>query len=495
MKKYYDYIDEISQDDIFDGFLGYGLFTDKLPPLFTSKAFCDYCKTPRICFSSKETNYIRFESIRNTNVPRLMGIPTPFAYYNLICSIRNNWDILKKHFFNNTFDDLYKISRIHIRKMHHTNALFEMNYDLLPNDISPIDDFLIGARFVVHADISTCFPSMYSHSIGWALAGKSVAKANKSNKSLFYNQLDFYIRNCKNGETNGFIIGPHAYNLLSEIILVNIDSKLKCKYKFVRNIDDYECYVRTQEEANQFLVDLNNALFEYNLLLNHKKTKIVKLPEVTLDNWVRQLNYFNLVDYKSGLTTYKEVNSYFDLINDLMQQNDNNSAIVKYGIRVLSNCKMSKSAIELYVKKCCHFAIVYPYLISILDEYVFKLFSTSKEIIENFVQEAFNDSILNNNYEASYYCLYYAMIYDFNIKNLDLEFVVNSNSCILKVVAYLYYKDKLMSKELDALKDNALDLKINDMDEYWLFIYEILDSKDLDGDWKMIKNKHITFIK
>lgn len=38
-----------------------------------------------------------------------------------------------------------------------------------------------------------------------------------------------------------------------------------------------------------------------------------------------------------------------------------------------------------------------------------------------------------------------------------------------------------------ALKD--------DIDKYWLFVYEILSEDDLTGDYKCIKKKKVSFIK
>ena len=44
-KKYTDFMDEISSDELYEGLLAYGLFAEKLPPLFTSVSFFHYCKT------------------------------------------------------------------------------------------------------------------------------------------------------------------------------------------------------------------------------------------------------------------------------------------------------------------------------------------------------------------------------------------------------------------------------------------------------------------
>lgn len=44
MKKYIDYLREFNEEELMKGLLGFGLFADKLPGLFSSLAFYDYCK-------------------------------------------------------------------------------------------------------------------------------------------------------------------------------------------------------------------------------------------------------------------------------------------------------------------------------------------------------------------------------------------------------------------------------------------------------------------
>ena len=104
-----------------------------------------------------------------------------------------------------------------------------MNYSDFKNDGTPEPNLLIGSKYLVNADISTCFSSIYTHSIPWALVGKETSKENKGNRQEWYNDLDFYVRNTKNGETHGLLIGSHTSNLLSEIILTSIDHELSCK--------------------------------------------------------------------------------------------------------------------------------------------------------------------------------------------------------------------------------------------------------------------------
>ena len=56
MKSYYDYIDEITEDELYKGLLGYGLFAEKLPPIFTSESFYNYCISNNPTFAEKGDN-------------------------------------------------------------------------------------------------------------------------------------------------------------------------------------------------------------------------------------------------------------------------------------------------------------------------------------------------------------------------------------------------------------------------------------------------------
>lgn len=260
-KHYYDFTNELSADEIYEGLLAHGLFTEKLPPVFTAKAFYDYCKSQSPAFPKKPAEYIYHESMRNINTPRPLGIPNPAAYQRLCKYISEIWPQLQQYFEKETKGQEHIISRTHIRKMKESDSLFSMNYKNWKDDGTPEPDLLLGAKYLVHADVSNCFPSIYTHALSWALVGKDVAKQNQKDGSQWYNELDFHTRNVKHGETHGLLIGPHVSNLLSEIILVKIDKILYDKgWRYIRNIDDYTCYVSTYEDGQLFLTELSEQL-------------------------------------------------------------------------------------------------------------------------------------------------------------------------------------------------------------------------------------------
>lgn len=501
-KKYSDFIDEISADELYEGLLGYGMFANKLPPVFTSESFLSFCETALPSYSKTDWHdYVSYSSMRNTNTPRLFGIPTPMKYQILCAIIRDNWDVIKKHFHAQTDSQAYRVSRIHIRKMYGKKELFEMNYKNWRVDGNPETELLLHSvagvsKYVVKADISTCFPSMYSHSLPWALVGKDVAKSTCKKDSLWYNKLDSACACLKNGETHGLLIGPYASNLLSEIILTVVDKKLYDKgYRYFRNIDDYECYVDSLEKGQCFLRDLEGALREFDLPLNHKKTAISSLPIGIAEKWVHKLN--NSLD-PTKVITYKDTNAYLDLALSLADKNAN-AAVLKYAVKSLAGCEMTDSAKALAAQRVMHMAIIYPYLIQMMEDYVLDPFAVDKERIKVFSDAVYSDSLKLHNFEGISYAIFLSLKHDFILKCLDVEWVIKRSDCVMLLLTWLYYKKNKHGRkkcpELDLLKSEAIRLRNTEMDRYWLFCYEALGCNDLSGEWKQLKRARVSFIK
>ena len=138
------------------------------------------------------------------------------------------------------------------------------------------------------------YPSIYTHSIPWALHGKKIAKFHRDT-SLLGNEIDKLMMNCQDGQTNGIPIGPDTSLLLAEIILTQVDLKLsRLKLKGLRYIDDYELVFDSETKAQQALSKLEEALLEFELHLNPSKTKVVSLPQRLEDSWVAELKNMEL---------------------------------------------------------------------------------------------------------------------------------------------------------------------------------------------------------
>ena len=170
-KKYTDFMDEISSDELYEGLLAYGFFAEKLPPVFTAVPFFNYCKAVSDSFEAGWNEYITFRVMRNISIPRLMGIPNPFKYQRACAELRDNWDKIRAHFHVQTDGQSYRVSRIHVRKEYNEKRIFEMNYKNWRVDGNPESDLLVHdkgtSRFLVQADVSTCFPNIYTRGLWW----------------------------------------------------------------------------------------------------------------------------------------------------------------------------------------------------------------------------------------------------------------------------------------------------------------------------------------
>lgn len=496
MKSYIELTEQITADQLFEGFLAFGLFSEKLIPILTGKHFYDFCvknnpKFPNL--DNKGSGYVNYKNMRNVNIPRELGVPNPMAYYKLCLCLKDNWENIKDHFRRCTFGQNYKISRIHIRKKHGTKRLFSMSYNNWELDGEPEPDLLFGNRYLVQADISNCFSSIYSHSLTWALAGKEIAK--RSRRGNWFNDIDESVQKIKSGETHGLLIGPHASNLLSEIILVVVDKVLYDKgYRFIRYIDDYSCYVESNEKAQDFISDLSDTLQEFDLQLNYKKLSIMELPTAIVEKWKRQLNT-SIVLKKDKYIDFYAVRAFLDSAIELMKANDNNAAVLTYAIKSLRGRTLSKNAKNYAFQTISQYACIYPYLIPYLDEYVFKPYKTSKTDIERISNLLFKNGLKRKNFESVSYAIYFAIKYDFNLDKFVASNATTSKDCIFNLLAFKYFSKNGDVKAVKEIKTYARSIKYSteDFDRNWLFIYECLPESDLKGDWKELKRHKVKF--
>lgn len=503
IKSYNDHMQEISSAELFEGFLGHGLFAEKIPQFLTSKPFYDFCiaQTNETLFEKKEKRFIHYESMRNINIPRILSIPDPIAYRNQCKVLAEHWPTLQEYFRAKTASHTHKYSRIHIRKISHNDGfdfekhLFEMNHKDFYQDDYPEPHLMIGKNFIVKADISNCFPSIYTHSIAWALVGKVYSKTHRSN-SEWFNQIDLMTRNLKDAETHGILIGSHSSNLISEIILVAVDHEMHHKgYEYIRNIDDYTYFAKTHENAETFLVELAAELKKFGLSLNHKKTEIAKLPLASTEHWIRKLNTYTFVDESRPLKL-NEIRAYLDIALDLMQRNKDNAAILNYVIKVLSAKELTERAKDYYVKTIHHLVLLYPYLIFLIEERLFDTFGIDPVYIKKIAQDIYAVGKEKQLFEAMSYAVYFGLKYDFSLGNELVEDAENYHDCIFRLLAYLHDK-KFHTTTLNTRRYKSLAeiLSAHEMDEFWVFCYEVLPKSKLTSYWKKMKESSLTFIR
>jgi len=171
-----------------------------------------------------------------------------------------------------------------------------------------------ASRFLLRTDISRFYSSIYTHSIPWALDGKSAAK--KTRVGGLGNNLDAGFRNLQDGQTLGIPIGPDASFVAAEVIACAIDKQLSQKgLAGMRFMDDYEMGFESRSAAEEGLARLEETLAEFELAINPLKTHIDQLP-VELDRpWRAEIKSYGF-DPEVQITS-TELVGYFNRVFQL----------------------------------------------------------------------------------------------------------------------------------------------------------------------------------
>lgn len=505
--------EKLSPGDVFTGLLDHGLFAEKIPPCFTTEGLAEFVSNSmgalldeadddalKKALEKRAHDFMRYEALRDSNVPRHIGVPHPEAYAVQAFAIAKHWQAIATHC--NQPKPVF--SRIHVRHIGN-GRIFEMNYK--GNERFRLEEdeqkWMSGAQYVVEADIATCFPSIYTHSIPWALDGKGAAKKNNSLTKLVGNLLDKCTQNTRDRQTNGLLIGPHASNIISEIILTQIDTDLQAKghSKVMRHVDDYRFYAASFEEAERFIKDLGLALRAYEMSLNEKKTKILPLPCPSEANWVLVLNRHPLP--KDQELKFADIRSFLDRALTCAQA-IGKSTPLNYAIKVLARLpthsqsdkeegpqprKLRLRAKRMYAQEAINLALAYPYLAPVLDEYVFTpyrhidlkdmicVFATS--LIQLGLQKLYPDAIAH--------AIFLALKYDFVLGMQDDQLIeiVALDDCVASVLLLEYAKRRnriKVSKKVTARANELKNADQREKDRQWLLIYQVWSIKDLKGN-------------
>lgn len=140
-------------------------------------------------------------------------------------------------------------------------------------------------------DISKCFYNIYTHSVTWAVKGKSYAKQN-ANLYTFEGELDSIFQKINYNETNGIVVGPEFSRIFAEIILQRVDRDLvdalngaglevTKDYDIRRYVDDYYIFSNSIEVLDLAENALASALEKFKLYLNPSKRETYSRPFVS----------------------------------------------------------------------------------------------------------------------------------------------------------------------------------------------------------------------
>ncbi|MGB2972399.1 MAG: RNA-directed DNA polymerase [Candidatus Competibacter sp.] len=278
-----------------------------LPPCFSvikrpsrPKVFYKIIKKKKITeYKPDISECIKVHFPKSELTDRVFGIIDPYIHNDIAYHISRNWKkIVDKLIPSDSLVTSYSFP-VPINASTPGRLGFLRSGRLIYEFIVMTDDGLASIAYkythLVKADIKNFYPSIYTHSIAWAIHQKVTIrkKENRRNFKLLGNRIDKLFQNANDGCTNGLPIGPVVSDIVAEIIVSAVD-KVFSRYirkegiecEAVRFKDDYRILVSSESDAKRIVKYLQYALQEYNLELSDEKTKISLLPSGLFRDWV-----------------------------------------------------------------------------------------------------------------------------------------------------------------------------------------------------------------
>ncbi len=343
---------------------------EEIPPIFSSEGL-----TPEVAaqligsgkFRKGGYDQLEYRLTRYNSVSRLLSMPHPLPHVELCFALCEHWDKF-------AYIDFNPNSQIKPRQNDDGRLIIMNNYGGVLGKSQQNLNQAFGKRYQVSTDITNCFPSIYTHAIPWALVGRNEAKAARLDHTQWFNQVDKKFRACRRDETQGVAIGPGTSNVAVEIVLGRIDEKLRNRFTFVRYIDDYECFCSTEQEAMDFVRELEKLAAGYKLNLNVQKTKIFKLPQPVTADWILELGRY-LPQAKEP--SVQDIFRFLDMAVCLAEKHPENS-VLKYAVSAVNDLSIdypsNQHCLDYLLSLSFHHSDLLPKLKSLMDGMCTKVF-------------------------------------------------------------------------------------------------------------------------
>lgn len=321
-----------------------GYFAEQyvLPPPFSVEHYIRRIK-PYNTFSKKskipicELLSVSFPKSHLTD--RAYAIIEPEIHHDIVWYLMKEWKLVLSHLFHKDIK-IYSYSfPVPVTKKKESNLGPLRAGRLIYEFIEMAETDLVSEahqfKYVLRTDIKNFYPSIYTHSIAWALHGKTAARADRNKFTLLGNKLDKLFQNANDGCTNGLPIGPAISDLISEIILATIDKevsitlkKKKLQFVGVRFKDDYRFLCNSKADAECIIRVLQSQLKSFNLALNEGKSDIRELPEGLFRPWTAEYQKVSL-RYKR-VVIYKRFENTLLLVLDIDSKHKDTGVIDKF---------------------------------------------------------------------------------------------------------------------------------------------------------------------
>lgn len=322
-----------------------GYFPDEIIPPFNTEELADCLSeiAPISTYTCKKSKCVNMDIPKLKTFRRNLGIPNPLHQIKLSKLIEDNWTNIDAFLAGSILSITpISISPTSRRSIEEPDFFDKTQQQILRSTSS---------RYLLQLDISRFYPSIYTHSIPWAIHTKPIAKASMGTsifRSLYGNLIDEAVRNSQDQQTIGIPIGPDTSRVISEMIGAAIDKELKASMPNIvglRHIDDFYFYFKTLAEVEKAKSIVQTIIREYELELNPRKVKIAELPYVVSEPWLTQLRNFKFST--NPKSQKKDIVEYFNLVFDFTNKYPDDY-VLSYAISRIQFIKIDNSNFELF---------------------------------------------------------------------------------------------------------------------------------------------------
>lgn len=461
-------------------FLREGFFAAQVPPCFSSQDFSKKVQKASVKWDlikkercTEEAAFERYSVARVGHNRRPIAIPNAVSQFYLSRCIADEWTSINK-FFRRSKLSLSKPS-ISVRP---GRAI----------EITPIKQLQearllrsCGARFALTSDISQFFPSIYTHSIAWALEGKEVAKRKsvRNDKSLLGNRLDELCRYTQQNQTIGIPIGPDTSHVISEIIGVAIDEILRAKLgkwpSGYRHVDDFTLFFDTETEASKALAVLFEALSTYELKPNIQKTKITRVSQSSIESWVHNFDTFEFS--QNRVSQRRDLHRFFDMAFVLAERFDDEN-VLQYALRRVETEIIKTNnwdVFSAYLMRCMDaFPNTIPECVTIVETYhrYIPKSDFDKKPWQIFVSAQLIYHAPFEKHSEVAWLLWLALRLELSVNSNSVKVLEQMKSSICLCICLALESKKLLKKTLAKSKLPDVSSASSLYGPYWLLVYE-----------------------
>ncbi len=316
---------------IYSTLISRGYFPKELPPSFFTEVFAHYATTKggRAALESyvptdKFTECVAYRLALPGALRRDLGIPHPSSFSELARLTAKYFRRLLKKAGRSPFSKSRPVFSSGVHRAFGTS--------FKPSNLAR-ERFLAraGGSYLVKADVSHFYPSLYTHAVGWAIDPQLRQKAHWQNKNLLGKKLDQALMNLQGKVSQGLPIGNDISYLLAEVVLADVDRALRVPAsRAYRWFDDYEVSCDSLHDAELVLSHLRASLGRFRLRLNAKKTSISPLPRPAQEEWQKELVQAS----RTPLNRHDNVVAFFDTAFRLRERHPE-TAVLTYALGLL----------------------------------------------------------------------------------------------------------------------------------------------------------------